>query len=235
MLWNGLQLRGYSLRATDGALGEVKDFLFDDRNWAVRYAVVDTGRWLPGRKVLIAPHSFGRPDGNRREIPASLSSQMVRDSPPIESDQPVSRQMEEKLRRWYGWAPFFGGHNYGFPAGYPPGVVPWADDLPPEQAAEQSPHLRSMEALKHYTVIARDGEAGFIMEFLIEDEGWVVPYVAVDNGGWITGKTRIIPVGWVSDVRWADKELSVTVGIRQITGSPEYDSAKRTREDYERG
>ncbi len=234
MLCGGLELRGCSLRATDGVLGEVRDVLFDDQTWAVRYAVVDTRRWLPGRKVLLAPVSLGRPDMERREIPVSLSRQLVRDSPPIESHEPVSRQMEEDLHRWYGWAPLFGGHNYGYPAGYPAGVVPPPDTLPPERAEEQSAHLRSMDAVKGYRTVALDGEVGFVLDFLIEDDDWTVHSVVVDDGGWITGKARVIPVGWVSGIRWAERELSVTARGRQISASPEYDPAIRASREYER-
>ena len=52
--------------ARDGEIGKVHSFLFDDDNWTIRYLVVDTGRWLPGRKVLIAPTALGRPDWQGR-------------------------------------------------------------------------------------------------------------------------------------------------------------------------
>lgn len=87
MLCSGLALRRRRrrLQATDGALGEIDDLLFDDRDWAVRHAVVDTGRWLPGPKVLIPPASMGRPRTNDG-IPVKLSKKQVKDSPPIKSD-----------------------------------------------------------------------------------------------------------------------------------------------------
>jgi hypothetical protein len=58
MLRSIKQLYGDELRATDGEIGHIKDFYFDDQNWAVRYVVVDTGSWLSGRLVLISPHVF---------------------------------------------------------------------------------------------------------------------------------------------------------------------------------
>ena len=56
------QLDGGKLRASDGEIGQVKDFYFDDQKWVVRYAVVDTGPWLSDRQVLIAPDAFGNLD-----------------------------------------------------------------------------------------------------------------------------------------------------------------------------
>ena len=48
-------LKGVSVEGSDGRIGTVKDFLFDDESWQIRWMVLDTGTWLPGRKVLIHP------------------------------------------------------------------------------------------------------------------------------------------------------------------------------------
>jgi hypothetical protein len=53
MLRNVKDLRGCALRATDGAIGRVEDFYFDDEDWGIRYLVVNTGSWLSDRKVLM--------------------------------------------------------------------------------------------------------------------------------------------------------------------------------------
>jgi uncharacterized protein YrrD len=46
MLQSRKQLYGHQLGASDGDLGQVKDFYFDDQSWAVRYVIADTGTWL---------------------------------------------------------------------------------------------------------------------------------------------------------------------------------------------
>ena len=56
MLRSMKEIKGYVLGAQDGDIGRCHDFLFDDKNWAVRYIVADTKKWLPGRKVLISPY-----------------------------------------------------------------------------------------------------------------------------------------------------------------------------------
>jgi len=58
MLRSVSELQGYVLAAKDGEIGLCKDFLFDDRHWVTRYKVADTGKWLPGRKVLVTPPSI---------------------------------------------------------------------------------------------------------------------------------------------------------------------------------
>ncbi len=58
MLRSVSDLHGREIRATDGEIGSVDRFLFDDETWTVRYLVVDTGNWLPGSQVLIS-HTIG--------------------------------------------------------------------------------------------------------------------------------------------------------------------------------
>ena len=62
MLRSLKELQGYTISATDGDIGSVHDFYFDDQHWTVRYLVVDTGGWLSGRRVLVSPLALGRPD-----------------------------------------------------------------------------------------------------------------------------------------------------------------------------
>ena len=60
MLRSLKELYGDKLGASDGEIGQVKDFYFDDQDWVIRYLVVDTGTWLTERQVLISPRVLGR-------------------------------------------------------------------------------------------------------------------------------------------------------------------------------
>ena len=61
MLRSMSDLQGYAIAATDGDIGHVTDFYFDDEAWVIRFLVVDTGSWLSSRKVLISPIAIGHP------------------------------------------------------------------------------------------------------------------------------------------------------------------------------
>ena len=37
-------IKGYAIAASDGRIGTVSDFLFDDASWLVRWLIVDTGK-----------------------------------------------------------------------------------------------------------------------------------------------------------------------------------------------
>ena len=44
------RVSGYGIQATDGEIGHVEDFLIDDKTWAIRYLIVDTKNWWPGKR-----------------------------------------------------------------------------------------------------------------------------------------------------------------------------------------
>ena len=96
-------LKGYHIAAKDGDIGKVHDFYFDDELWIIRYLVVDTGHWLPGRKVLLTLGVLHRPDGQGHPVNVDLTREEIRNSPDIDTDKPVSRQQEIELHRHYRW------------------------------------------------------------------------------------------------------------------------------------
>src|SRR5262249_61823520 len=100
MLRAASHLKGTSIAATDGEIGSVQDLYFDDLTWTIRYLVVDTGTWLPGRQVLISPRSVRSITGDEK-IPVALSKEQVKNSPSVEADKPVNRQYEEEQSRYY--------------------------------------------------------------------------------------------------------------------------------------
>ena len=129
MLRNASAIKGYAIAATDGRLGTVSDFLFDDASWLVRWLVVDTGKWLSGRKVLLPPSVLGHIDPNGNEFAVSLTMQQVKDSPDIDTERPVSRQIETNIYDFYGWSPYWGGTGFlmggygGYGHGYGGGAI----------------------------------------------------------------------------------------------------------------
>lgn len=109
MLLSINNLRGYNILATDGEIGTVDDFYFDDRAWQVRYMVVNTGKWLPGRRVLVSPAAIGQADWNTRMLPVGLTREQVKNSPDIDLARPVTRQQEQALHDHYGWTVYWHG------------------------------------------------------------------------------------------------------------------------------
>ena len=107
-------LKGYSIEAQDGALGIIKDLLFDDRRWQIKWLVVQSGSWLGDRKLLLHPSAVDGFDHDRQTLDVSPTKQQVKASPSLSTDQPVSRHHECDLLGYYGWDPWWGGAMVGW-------------------------------------------------------------------------------------------------------------------------
>lgn len=95
------EITGYTLAATDGEVGRCWDFLFDEP-WIVRYLVFDTGSWLSGRKVLVAPDWVRRIDWPQQSLSVDMTQEQVENSPVFDPSQPVNRDYEARLYDFYG-------------------------------------------------------------------------------------------------------------------------------------
>ena len=120
MLSKAKTLQGYKLDSLDGEIGKVKEFYFDDRHWAIRYLVADTGNWLTGRQVLISPYALVSTSKEEQHITIDLTKKQIEDSPSLISDKPVSRQFEQAYHGYYGYPMYWGGPDMW---GYFPNIV----------------------------------------------------------------------------------------------------------------
>jgi len=71
-------VKGYGIRATDGDLGHVEDFLLDTQDWAIRYLVVDPRSWWPGPHVLIATDWIRGVSWNDSVVEVDVTREAVR-------------------------------------------------------------------------------------------------------------------------------------------------------------
>ncbi|MGQ9572218.1 MAG: PRC-barrel domain-containing protein [Dehalococcoidia bacterium] len=91
------EVTGYHIQATDGEIGHVEDFILDDEDWVIRYMVVDTRNWLPGKKVLVAPGWVENIDWSESKVAVGLSREEIKDSPEYDPSAPVNREYEVRL------------------------------------------------------------------------------------------------------------------------------------------
>src|SRR6266542_4249443 len=94
MLRSVNDLKGFEIVATDGEIGDIVEFSFDDERWAVRYIVVNTGNWLSGRQVMVSPFSVVKVDRETSKLDVVLTKSKGEKDPDIDRHQPVSRLME---------------------------------------------------------------------------------------------------------------------------------------------
>ncbi len=232
MLRNIKNLLGYKIHAQDGNIGEVYDFFFDDETWAVRYLVVDVENWILDRKVLLSPAVCGQPAWELGYFPVTLTREQVKNSPDIDTHKPISRQHQIELHNYYGWPLYW--HAPG-PYTIPP--VPHISETGQEKASnredDRDSHLRSMREVKNYRIRATGGEIGHVSDFLIDDKRWIIRYIVVDTGNWLTGKKRVIAPLWVEKIRWEESKIYVDLSRDVIKKSPEYDPSIPVSREYE--
>jgi len=96
------KVNGYRIHAIDGDIGHVEEFITDDSDWSIRYMVVDTRNWLPGRKVLVSPLWIEKVSWEDSRVYVNLSKESVRESPRYDTSAPVNRRYEERLYDYYG-------------------------------------------------------------------------------------------------------------------------------------
>lgn len=93
---------GYHIQAKNGDIGHVEDFIVDDEAWAIRYMVVDTQNWLPGKKVLVAPVWIESIHWAEAKVRVTLTRAKIKKSPEFDPAAPVNREYEDRLYDFYG-------------------------------------------------------------------------------------------------------------------------------------
>ena len=226
MLRSIKQLEGNALGASDGEIGHVKDFYFDDRNWAVRYVVADTGSWLTGCQVLISPHSLGRLAPAGKILCMNLTRKQIENSPSIESHKPVSRQYEEEYHRYYGWPYYWQGDALWGMSNVPIltlpspllSIQPAAASGP--QPAREDAHLRSTQAVNGYHLQARDGTVGNVCDFMMDDQTWAIGQLVIKTGHRLSGREVQIPTNNIDRISYEDSTVFADLTSEAVEQSP---------------
>ena len=227
-------LKGYRLESLDGEIGKVKEFYFDDRYWTVRYLVADTGNWLTGRQVLISPYALVAVVREDQHITVDLTKKQIESSPSLDSDKPVSQQLEQAYYGHYGWPMYWSGPYAWGPSPYLERDRTKWNTFPQGEKA-WDPHLRSTHAVSGHHIQALDGEVGHVEDFIIDDETWAIRYLIIDTHNWWPGKKVLVSPQWIERVNWIERKVFVNLSRDAIKRSPGYTDESMPSRDYETG
>jgi len=249
MLRSVNDLKGFDIMATDGQIGTVDHFFFDDERWAVRYIIVNTGNWLTGQQVLVSPYSVTQIDFSDNKLYVNLTQEQVKNSPDIDTHLPVSRQYETTFSDYYGYPYYWTNSSlWGIverpnlalgqsvsgtviknpTAGRP---IP-ATSVPAETPVADS-HLHSTADVHGYHIAATDGDIGHVEDFIVEDETWAIRYLVADTRNWWPGKKVLISPRWISVIDWAHSKVQVNMNREAVKESPEYTDSEHIAREYE--
>lgn len=95
------EVTGYSIQADDGMIGHVEDFILDDETWTIRYLIVDTRNWWPGKKVLVSPHWIDKVSWSDSKVFIHLPCDAIKRSPEYTEESLITRDYETALHRHY--------------------------------------------------------------------------------------------------------------------------------------
>jgi hypothetical protein len=232
MLSYARTLEGYRLSGLDGEIGSVKDFLFDDRHWTIRYLVAETGNWLTARKVLVSPYAVSFASHENKLLSVDLTKTQIEESPGLELHEPVSRRFEAAYHSHFGWPAYWDGpYAWGaFPylllqAGRK--VLASLDPEPP-----QDPNLRSTKDMTGIVINGTDGAIGRIKNFILDEGTWTIRYLLVETGAWWPGKKVLLSPRWIEPSA-GNGELSVKMSLGKVRTAPEFVEAPLVSREYE--
>ncbi|MCB0416794.1 MAG: PRC-barrel domain-containing protein [Bdellovibrionaceae bacterium] len=229
-------LRDYHIRTSDNKiLGKLQDIYFDDIHWMARYFVVDTHKWLPGKKVLLSPLALSGIDRADRVIDFALNAEHVQAAPNADMAKPVSRQLEDALHRYYGWPQYWVPDTISPIRLYPyrmPGEdlpVPVAETLE-KRLKKKEAHLRSVDEICGYHMEGLGQRVGKVEDVILDLENGHLLHLVVNTGSWFKSEMRIVPTVMVTSIQWADRRLSVLLPAERVVRSAEFAKPENIQE-----
>jgi len=250
MLRSMNDLEGYAIHASDGNIGHLHDFTFDDKDWVIRYFVVDAGAWLSSRMVLISPIGITAPNWGEKTIPVSITKEQVRNSPAYDERKPVTRHNEMEHLGYYNYSHYWGGPSLWGHDIYPnrfttgsggfnalPSELrpppPQPEDVEPEPHAQHG--LHSGKGVVGSRIVGSDGDIGLVKDLLIDERSWAVRYLVVKTGSWSKNRQVLIAPKWIKTVNWSDTAMSIDMSRQDVEGAPHFDPDVKIDRQFEAG
>lgn len=206
MLREASHLLGEAIDACDGRLGVVEDLYFDDQTWLVRYALVRTGVPFRREHLLIEPGAIAKPEWPSRRLDVWLSRREARgqaaadeaEAPPLLHLPSPEHQQHRRVH------------------------AQMLEDA--RRLAPDGSHLRSVRDGMTYRLSARDGSAGRVRDFVLDDSTWAVTHVAVDVQLFIGSKPVLVPPQFIEAVDPMGCAVRATLSRHALGGAPRFQS-----------
>src|SRR5215831_18810217 len=210
------ELGTYRLHATDGDIGHLEQFYFDDRDWKIKYFVVDIGTWRHGKKVLMSPSAIIGVDTPTKTINAAFSKQQVQESDDVRTHKPEGLEQAHDYHLYFG-LPHYLGLNDSHPG--PVAGKVHAVEAGKTSAQKYDEHLRSSKVVSRYHVMAVDGEIGQIEDGIVDDQTWTIQYLVSTLRNWWSSKKVLLPTEWILWVNARESNVYVSLTRNKIASA----------------
>jgi sporulation protein YlmC with PRC-barrel domain len=230
------KLVGYSIETNDGKEGKIKDFLFDEDNWTIRYLEADFGSFFKDKRVILPIDAIIHPNWENNQIMLNISKEQIEFSPTPEDVPTITREYEQRLYEYYGYPMYWGtGYVPPMPSGayYParPLNVPRNRQLS-EDAMDSS--LRSFKDIEGYNIRAVDDTLGHVEDLIVDEADWQLVYLIVDTSNWLPWSKKVmLAIDWMEEISYVDREVRVNLDTDTIKDAPDYKSDKPIEMSYE--
>lgn len=217
------KLLDYKIITKDDITTSIKDFIFDEDTWTIRYIEVDFGNFFTGKRVLIPNVFFKKSHLINDQFFVDITKNELEKCPKPEEDLPVSRRYEEEL------ASHFNLDKY-WTVSYPVpglGAIPVPKRMPSLDIDEKEvgTSLRSFKEIKGYDIITLDERFGVIDDLIVEDSDWKISYLCVDTSAWLPfSKKIIVDISIIDSISYKREEATVQIHTEDLKNAPEYDT-----------
>jgi len=208
VLWNTKELRGYTIRATNGEIGKVYEFYFDDEEWTVDYLVAYIGSWISGRVILIPRGVLGQPDSDSQILPVILTKKQVENGPDVDTQKPVHLQRQSRLPR--DWPAYWGGGRLMIAGAFNGYSYKKVKKEPSVADQEENLHLRSTREVVGYRIQTSNGKLGHVSDFVVDDRTWTVCSTVIKTRNWLPGRKVVLPTDCIDEIRWSEYRVLVS-------------------------
>lgn len=218
-------LSKYSIQTKDGTNGKIKDFLFDEESWVIRYIDADFGGLFKNRRILIPTALLGEPNWEEKHFHINLSEESIQACPDLDEKAPVSREYETELNKYYEIRNYW-PHGYTITAAasmiFPPRPLQVPSKIVNEEDLDTE--MRSYNELKGYHINAIDGKLGSVKDIVIDEDDWQIVYAIIDTSDWQPwSKKVLLPINWLNKISYTKKEVDIELHTGTIKNAPEFE------------
>ncbi len=227
------KLLGFTLETKDDTKGKVRDFLFDEERWIIRYLESDQGKIIMNKKILIPRLLLDEPEWEKEQFKVHLTKEELKKCPSTKENEPVSRKYEEELGKHLQLSNYWAvAPPITATAAYPPRPILVPDEQVKEEDINTS--LRSFDEIKGYKVHASDGHYGEVTDIIIDDEDWQIIYFIIEPKDDDKKRKIMLPIANIKKISYTDQEITANLNSTGLKRVPEYNPVKPIEINFEK-
>lgn len=222
---------GYQIQTKDKVTGKVKDFLFDEDQWKLRYIDVDLGGIFYEQRILI-PVQLIHGNWKDKTFTIDLESKHLKSFPELDDHKTVSREFEAKIAEFFKIEQYWGSRflpsaapfTYTQSSGLLSSSFELDDRVPARKIKPDdiNSSLRSFNEIEGYTFYAKNGKIGNLLDLIIESKNWSIISTVVDVDSISDKPPVIVATKWIEEISYIEKGISLSLKQSEVLSAPTF-------------